>query len=76
MWVTNLEGNMNECHTKNVAEFAIDMINETSKILIDNEQPAKGHINIPVGFHSGPVVSNVIGSLNPRCGLFGDTVNM
>jgi len=25
------------------------------------------------GFHSGPVVSNVIGSLNPRYGLFGDT---
>ena len=61
MGVTNLEGNMSDCHTKNIAEFAVAMINEASKILIDEEAPEKGHVNIRVGFHSGPVVSNVIG---------------
>lgn len=75
MGVTNLEGNQNENHVKHIAEFAIEMVNEASKILIDDDHPEKGYINIRVGFHSGAVVSNVIGSLNPRYGLFGDCVN-
>jgi class 3 adenylate cyclase len=74
--VTNLEKKQMDCHTKNAALFAIDLVKEASQILIDNEDPSKGHINIRVGFHSGAVVSNVIGSLNPRYSLFGDAISV
>ena len=75
MGVTNLDKQLMSTHVKNAALFAIDLVQEASQILINNEAPEKGYINIRVGFHSGPVVSNVIGSLNPCYGLFGDTVN-
>jgi len=75
MGVTNLDGSEYDTHVKQVAEYAQDAVRAASEILIDEDNPSLGYVQIRVGFNSGPVVSNAIGSLNPRYGIFGDTVN-
>jgi hypothetical protein len=70
-----VEGNQNDTHVKRIADFAVEAVAAAGNILIDEDDPSAGCLHIRVGFHSGQVVSNVIGSLNPRYGLFGDTMN-
>lgn len=56
-------------HASRIAKFALDCIKAAQATLVDEADPQRGCINLRVGFHTGPVVANVIGTKNPRCEL-------
>lgn len=75
MSVTNCVKEQSKDHVKRIAIFAKKAVRVAANTLIDEEDPSRGYAQIRVGFHSGPVLSNVIGSHNPDYSLFGDAVN-
>lgn len=66
MATSNLTEDQDKDHVKRIAEFALAAIEAASSTLIDTDNPERGCLNLRCGFSSGPVVADVVGSLNPR----------
>jgi guanylate cyclase len=75
MCVTNLAEEQND-HVRIMAAFATDALKAAACTLIDDQDPSKGYVKIRIGFHTGPVVSHVVGSKTPRYSIIGETVTM
>jgi len=74
--VANLKTPQPDYHAQLMAQFAFGCLAAANSELICPSKPELGHIHIRVGLHAGPVMGAVVGTLNRRYGLFGDSVNV
>jgi class 3 adenylate cyclase len=64
-------------HCARVMAFSEEAMQAAKEICIPSaEENSSANIRIRIGIHSGPCVGAVVGSLNPKFSLYGDTVNV
>merc|ERR1711937_829497 len=69
--------NVDTNHCARVMAFSEEAIQAAKEICIpSDEENTSANIRIRIGIHSGPCVGAVVGSLNPKFSLYGDTVNV
>ncbi|KAG2494760.1 hypothetical protein HYH03_007005 [Edaphochlamys debaryana] len=73
--VGNLRWPQPDTHARLLAQFALEAVAAANSLPVHRDKPELGNIHIRVGLHCGPVVASVVGTLNRRYGLFGDSVN-
>ena len=49
-------------HVARMARFALRCVTAATQTLVDEDDPSGGFVVIRAGFHSGPVVANVVGT--------------
>lgn len=74
MGATNCVQHQPADHASRVARFAIEALQAVGKIMIDEEDPARGFLQLQTAIVSGPVQGKVVGTRTPRYSLFGPSV--